>query len=168
MKSIETRAAIYVGTYAKYNAGSLAGAWLELSDFSDKEAFLAACLELHSDEKEPELMFQDWEGVPTGMISECGIDAEVFDWLDLDPEAQELLAVFRDNVDSHGAIDQAREAFLGRSNSREDFAEELFGECYEIPRHLEPYIDWTRVARDLECDGYTFVWVRGEYFVFRC
>ena len=29
-------ASVYVGTYAKYNNGSLSGAWLNLSDYSDK------------------------------------------------------------------------------------------------------------------------------------
>ena len=33
-------ASVYVGTYAKYNNGSLSGAWLDLSDYSDKEEFL--------------------------------------------------------------------------------------------------------------------------------
>jgi len=41
---------IYVGTYAKYNSGSIAGKWLDLEDYSDKEAFLEACAELHKDE----------------------------------------------------------------------------------------------------------------------
>ena len=39
-------ARIYVGTYAKYNNGSIAGAWLNLDDYSDKDAFLAACRKL--------------------------------------------------------------------------------------------------------------------------
>ena len=39
-------ASVYVGTYAKYNNGSLFGAWLDLSDYSDKEEFYEACREL--------------------------------------------------------------------------------------------------------------------------
>lgn len=35
-------ASVYVGTYAKYNNGSLSGAWLNLSDYSDKEEFYEA------------------------------------------------------------------------------------------------------------------------------
>ena len=31
---------VYVGTYAKYNNGSLSGAWLDLSDYSDKGRIL--------------------------------------------------------------------------------------------------------------------------------
>ena len=41
-----SEAKIYVGTYGKYNNGSLSGAWLDLSDYSDKEEFYEACREL--------------------------------------------------------------------------------------------------------------------------
>ena len=41
---------IYVGTYAKYNDGSIFGKWLTLSDYADKEEFYEACKELHKDE----------------------------------------------------------------------------------------------------------------------
>ena len=33
-------ARIYVGTYAKYNNGSLQGEWVELSDFYDLDGFM--------------------------------------------------------------------------------------------------------------------------------
>lgn len=72
-------ARVYVGTYAKYNAGSLEGKWLTLSDYANKAEFIAACRELHKDEADPELMFQDWEGVPSWMIGESHIDAEVWE-----------------------------------------------------------------------------------------
>ena len=45
-----SEARVYVGTYGKYNNGSLFGAWLDLSDYSDKEDFYEACRELHKDE----------------------------------------------------------------------------------------------------------------------
>lgn len=31
-----SEASVYVGTYGKYNNGSLFGAWLDLSDYADK------------------------------------------------------------------------------------------------------------------------------------
>lgn len=69
---------LYVGTYAKYNRGSLAGAWLDLDKFKDDRDFEMACLRLHRDEREPELMFQDVETDPgedwqEGLYSECSI-----------------------------------------------------------------------------------------------
>ena len=53
-----SEAKVYVGTYGKYNNGSLSGAWLDLSDYSDKEEFYEACRELHKDEEDAEYMFK--------------------------------------------------------------------------------------------------------------
>ncbi len=69
---------LYVGTYAKYNSGSLAGAWLDLDRFANAEEFEAACRKLHRDERDPELMFQDVETDPgcdwqEGLYSESSI-----------------------------------------------------------------------------------------------
>lgn len=60
-------AKVYVGTYKKYNGGSLAGAWLSLADFKDYAAFLAACKKLHNDEADPEFLIEDSEGFPDGL-----------------------------------------------------------------------------------------------------
>ena len=51
-----SEARIYVGTYAKYNNGSIYGKWLDLSDYSDKEEFYEACHELHGDEPDAEFI----------------------------------------------------------------------------------------------------------------
>ena len=66
-KSKLIRASVYVGTYKKYNEGSLAGAWLELADYKSKDEFMEACKELHSDEDEPEFMYQDYNNIPDGV-----------------------------------------------------------------------------------------------------
>ena len=71
-------ASVYVGTYAKYNNGSLYGAWLNLSDYSDKEEFYEACRELHKDEEDAEYMFQDYENIPEALISESWISENFF------------------------------------------------------------------------------------------
>ena len=73
---------IYVGTYAKYNNGSIQGEWLDLDDYTDKSDFIQACLELHDDEEDPELMFQDWENIPGELASECSIDDAVWEYID--------------------------------------------------------------------------------------
>ncbi len=51
---------IYVGTYHKYNNGSIAGAWIDLENLSEEE-FYSKCKELHKDETDPEFMYQDFE-----------------------------------------------------------------------------------------------------------
>ncbi len=71
-------AKIYVGTYGKYNNGSLFGAWLDLSDYADKEEFYEACRELHKDEEDAEFIFQDYENIPENLISESWISDNFF------------------------------------------------------------------------------------------
>lgn len=77
MKNI-MKAAVYCGTYNKYNNGSIAGAWINLADYSTKKKFYAACKELHKDEPDPEFMFQDWENIPTSMVGESHVDDEIW------------------------------------------------------------------------------------------
>lgn len=72
------KAAVYVGTYKKYNEGSLEGAWLHLNEFSTNEEFLKKCTQVHKDESEPEFMYQDTEYLPSEMYTECIIYPEVF------------------------------------------------------------------------------------------
>ena len=61
---------VYVGTYGKYNNGSLAGGWLSLKDCKDYKQFLSKCRALHRGERDPEFMIQDCEGFPDGLS--CG------------------------------------------------------------------------------------------------
>lgn len=162
-------ARIYVGTYAKYNAGSINGSWLDLEDYSDKDAFLEACKELHKDEDDPEFMFQDYEGFPREFYNEGYIKDDLFAWLELDEHDRELLAVYVENIDSSGDIDAARDAFYGKYNSKEDWASEYIESCgllHDVPDALKNYFDYAAYARDAELDGMTFVRQDGEVWVF--
>jgi len=140
----QSTARVYVGTYAKYNNGSLQGAWIDLEDFTDKDAFLQACAELHADESDPEFMFQDHEGIPSGMISESSISDDVWEWLEMDDDDRELLALYRAEIDSDGTLEQAQEAFAGTADSEAAFAEQTAEDCGEIPKDLPSWIviDW--------------------------
>ena len=70
-------AALYCGTYAKYNDGSIAGEWLKFSDYSDAAEFMEACAELHEDEADPEFMFQDCEYLPDFLYGESLSESDV-------------------------------------------------------------------------------------------
>ncbi len=138
-----TTARIYVGTYAKYNAGSIAGQWLDLSDYADKDAFLAACAELHKDESDPEFMFQDMEGIPDGMASESHINEDVWEWLALDESDRVILKLYRE-YGMDGDINDARDAYAGQWESGGAFAESMAEDCGDIPKDLPAWIviDW--------------------------
>lgn len=61
---------VYVGTYAKYNSGSLFGMWIDLERVSCADEFFEVCRELHKDEEDPEFMFQDYQGFPEELYHE--------------------------------------------------------------------------------------------------
>lgn len=84
----------YVGTYGKYNAGSLYGKWLDLSDYATYQDFLKACKELHKNESDPEFMIQDWENLPDGFPAQEWISEDEFNEIKLS-EAREQTADLR-------------------------------------------------------------------------
>ena len=157
-------AQIYVSTYAKYNNGSIAGAWIDLEQFSDKDDFLEACAKLHADEDDPEFMFQDFEGFPDRFYSESGIDDSLFDFLALDDDQRRMLAAYIEGTGDEGAsIEDAEDAFAGEFSSDQDFAWQLAEDVGDIPRDLPSYIviDWEATARNIMFDYFE---VDGLYF----
>lgn len=165
-----TTARIYVGTYAKYNSGSIEGQWLNLDDYRDKDAFLEACAELHKDEADPELMFQDHEGIPYGMVSECHVDDAVWEFIGLSAHEQEIVRVYRSEVNQDGTIAEAQESFAGVYPNARSWAEQFWEDCgmlREVPEFAQPYIDYEAYAHDAEVGGdMTFVRHQGEVWVF--
>ena len=170
-----SEARIYVGTYAKYNDGSLFGKWMDLSDYSDSEEFFDACKELHADEEDPELMFQDYENIPKGLINESWLSPNIFEVIEavtkLDDTQQEAFAVwlnFTSSDISKEAIDDLISSFeddyQGEYGSEEDYAYEVIDECYpDLPEFAKTYFDYEKFARDLFIGDYYY----DEGYVFR-
>lgn len=155
---------IYVGTFNTYNNGSLKGAWLDLSDYADRNAFYEACAELHADESDPEYMFQAWEDIPDGFISECSIKDEFWEYMNhpADEDAKAAYMACFDEWDE----DKFEERYHGQFDSWTKMAEELLestGDLDAIPESLRYYFDYEAYARDMrlggdmcEHDGYFF------------
>jgi len=156
---------IYVGTYNKYNNGSIAGAWLTLTDYSDTQDFLAACYNLHNDEIDSELMFQDFDDIHKNYQKEC---------IDLEEVYYYVNACLSDNKDVIDAgldceipLDSIMDAYIGTYDSDSDFAYQMafdMGTLQEIER-VSPWIanaiDWHLAARDLM---YDYIESNGHYF----
>lgn len=137
----KSEAAVYVGTYGKYNQGSIEGKWLKLDDYASYDDFLKAALELHKDEEDPELMFQDFEGFPKRYYGESSIDADLWDWLALDEDDRELLEIYIDEVnDEKATIEQARDAFQGKYDSEEDWAANFIDDAGLSEESLRNYL----------------------------
>lgn len=143
---------IYVGTYEKYNSGSIAGKWIDIDNLSEEE-FTEAIEELHSDEEDPEFMFQDYE-VPAAfenLVSESGIDSELWeikDWYNEQSEIQH--EAFNAYVNLGNDPDPVRfeDVYIGHYISEADFCEqqaEELGELSNVPDYIKNCIDWQDV-----------------------
>ena len=170
-----SEARVYVGTYAKYNNGSLFGKWLDLSDYSDKDEFLEACRELHEDEEDPEFMFQDIEDIPEALISESWLSDKFFELRDaiekLSETEQEAFFVWCDHhnsdiseEDADDLVSSFENEYQGEYKDEEDYAYEIVEQCYELPEFAKTYFDYSAFARDLFMTDY---WMDNG-FVFRC
>lgn len=161
---------VYVGTYAKYNAGSIAGKWVDLDFCNTPELFDAACRAIHSDEADPEFMFQDFQNFPREFYGESCLDDRLWDWLELSDDDRELLAVYTKHVDQDGDIDAARDAFMGTADTKRDWAEQWLddsGQLAELPEWAQNYFDFDAYARDCEAGGdVTFARHNGTLWVF--
>jgi len=145
MKTMTTEPRLYVGTYAKYNNGSIKGEWLTLSDYSDRDAFLEACAKLHSDESDPELMFQDFEGFPKSWYSESSAPGDIlWEWLELSDGERAAFGVYADYYGGEATIEDFRDAYQGQWDSGAAFAENIAEECGDIPKDMPSWIviDW--------------------------
>ncbi len=161
-----SKARIYVGTYAKYNNGSLKGAYIDLSDYADLDEFLKHCREVHKDETDPELMFQDWEEIPSALISECSLNESFFNLRDSleQLDSCEINAFWqwvesigkRLSDDSEDLIDDFRTAYIGFYSSKEEFATEMLDES-TLSEFALQYFDYEKYANDLFMTDYNYI-----------
>ena len=156
---------VYVGTFGKYNRGSLAGKWLNIKDYKNVDEFDKACRQLHSNEYDPEFMFQDWEYIPNKFIGGGWIDPKLFELIH-HPNMEHIdintLFDFLDDVDftnleTYEIIGKFEECYRGYWDSFREFAYEEFYSTKICPTgcHCENYMDWDKYAHDLKQD-YTY------------
>jgi len=121
--------AVYVGTYGKYNDGSIDGAWVSLNKYPTKDEFYEHIKELHKDEEDPEFMFQDYQNFPEKYYHESGLDDGIWDWLALDEDDRKLLEAYIEATgDENASIDDAKDKFQGKYDSKEDWAQQFIDE----------------------------------------
>jgi antirestriction protein len=154
---------IYVGSYAKYNNGSIAGAWLTLTDYIHAQDFLAACYELHNDEQDIELMFQDFDDIHKNYQSECvNLDA-LYEYVNACNDSNK--DIINAGLDCEIPLDSILDAYQGQYDNDADFAYDMADQCGYLTNMTEiwPFchIDWRVAARALM---YDFVESNGHYF----
>lgn len=155
---------VYVGTYGKYSAGNLFGQWLNIADFSDSDEFHTACAALHSDESDPEYMYQDWEDIPKGLIGESHINEKVFELAQMSDDDREMFEAYQSNFFDPQEFDDARDNFRGKYDSGKDFAMEFAHESglMSDDHPMFGYVDWEHYWNSdlsqsfFEANGYFF------------
>lgn len=164
--TISDQAALYVGTYAKYNNGSISGAWVDLTEVSTLNEFYEICAGLHSDESDPEYMFQDYQGFPSSLYCESSA-REIFTVLEYINENltdKPLEAIF--GFLEHGReISEFENCYIGPYDSERSFSDEYFDDIYlsQVPKSIQYYINYQSFCDDLFINDYTYI----DGYVFR-
>ena len=154
-----TKPRLYVGTYAKYNNGSIAGEWVDLEQFDNETDFYKHCKKLHKDESDPEFMFQDFEGFPGDMYSESGIDDRLFEFIAMDQHDREIVNAGMDYFGQDEDLECIKDHYFGKYEKEIDLAYELIeqgGYLNECPDIVKYHFDYESYARDLFIDGFAF------------
>lgn len=162
--------AVYIGTYGKYNEGSLFGCWVDLTTFESYDELLEFGERLHADEADPELMFQDYECFPREYYGESHLDfEEIKAWYNLDSDEQEAFEAYIEYEGRSASIEKFQEAYSGHFDTPEEFAEDLYyntGMMEGVPEWVMGSIDWSSIWRNLRCAG--DYWENKGYYFASC
>ncbi len=156
MQNTQTTPKIYVACLAAYNNGILHGQWIEANQ--EVEAIQAEIQDMLTQSpiaNAEEWAIHDYEGFYGLQLSEYEDITEVAEMAALIEKHGEAWARYVDHVGMDNATgDGFKEAYHGQWDSEEDFAENLAEETMKIPEHLQYYIDYEKLARDLFIDEY--------------
>ena len=156
--------AVYVGTYGKYNRGSLAGEWVDLTQFSDIDEFYEYIRRLHKDEKYPEFMFQDYEDIPKVLITESYISPAIWDLMNADVEMDVIFALADYLKDEDELVEVIENGYYtvyydvdSDSDLGYEIVENVYGGIENLGQDtLERYFDYEYFGRDMSLNG-TFI-----------
>jgi len=143
---------IYVACLASYNDGILHGAWIDAAQgVAGIWRDVSAMLFRSPAEYAEEWAIHDYEGFGSLRVSEN--------------DGFETIATYAAFIEEHGelgaklaayfgSLDDARititENYQGQYDSLSDYAEQLTKETTQIPESLRYYVDYEKMARDLE------------------
>ncbi len=145
---------VYVTTYKKHNEGRLDGEWLCLNDFDTFKDFYDKCMEIHSDEEDPELLFADTMNFP---FDEKELNGDAFEYVKMDKydrKRVEFLVKYM-GYDMSKAVSEFEDVIFYEGRNLVEIAEELVCDGYygHVPVSIINYIDYEKIAHDLEVSG---------------
>lgn len=143
---------IYVACLASYNNGILHGAWIDTCQDSDEiRSEVQAMLAASSIENAEEWAIHDYEGFEGIELSEYSSFETVAELAAFVEERGELGAkVYANFSNLDDATTALEDHYCGCYDSVSDFAEEITAETTVIPERLAFYIDYEKMARDME------------------
>jgi antirestriction protein len=154
----KTEIRIYVASLADYNGGILHGAWINANQ--DPESIKAEVAAMLAESHEPgaeEWAIHDYEGFEGLRLGEWESFEKIAELAEALGQHGEAFALYAANVGTEYAeVDGFLDSYQGQYCSMAEFAEEWHTETGDIDpsNYLVQYIDWERVGRDMECDGY--------------
>jgi antirestriction protein len=160
---------IYVADLAAYNQGILHGVWIDVLE-GDIQEQVNAMLTNSPVEDAEEWAIHDYDGFEGVSISEYENFDAVVEFAEFLQEHEAFGAALlshwcNDIAQAHQA---AEECYTGCHESVADYARSLTEDTSEIPAHLEHYIDYERMGRDMELNGdiYTLEVAHQEVHIF--
>lgn len=143
---------IYVACLASYNNGILHGRWIDATQGEDHiRDGIKAMLSASPIPGAEEHAIHDYEGFEGVSIAEYDSMQHVAELAAFIEEYGPVAAKLMEHCgDLDEAKDTMREHYAGIYSSVADFAQEITEETTKIPDNLQYYIDWERMARDLE------------------
>jgi len=149
---------IYVACLAAYNAGILHGQWIDATqEIDDIWNELREMLKSSPVPDAEEWAIHDYDnfgGIGLGEYESIEHVHEIAEFIE---EHGKLGAALLNNFCED--LDEAKQAIencIGCYRSLEDYAISWLEETTEIPKHLEFYIDYEAMARDMEMNGDVF------------
>jgi antirestriction protein len=145
---------IYVADLAAYNNGKLHGVWIDaMSD--DIQEQINDMLKLSPERFAEEWAIHDYEGFGDVSLSEFhNIDSVrdiAYFLYEYDEFGAALLNYWSNDIAF--AKKAAEDGYHGFYDSLADYAQAITEDTTEIPTHLSYYIDYERLARDMEMNG---------------
>ena len=147
---------IYVADLAAYNAGHLHGDWIDATqDIDDIQDAVNEMLTTSPVQDAEEYAIHDYEGFGEVSISEYeGLKSANEKALFIDEHGELGAAVLNHwSDDLAEAATALNENYSGQYTSVADYTQDLTEQTADIPQHLECYIDYERMGRDMEMSG---------------
>ena len=165
----ENNPSIYVANLGAYNDGRLVGKWLDLTTFNN----------------DVEKLQEEVDKVANSLGAYYGDEWAIHDYSNFpnmgeNPDLEKVIEI-AEKIEQEGFdkinaflevysiedLEHFEDSYCGHWNNFQEYAEDYFDNCYEVPEHLENYIDYEKFAQTLSYDHSEVDAPKNGVFVFR-